>query len=197
MPEWLSDPPASRYWLLAALVLLLTLISVQKRQRLWYLLAGVIALLLLLTFLADYFWQSPREEAVQRMQAIIQAVQRHQPDACILHVADTITYQGEHAQALKITREQLRQAAFWQLLKQFDVRVHAWDFAREDVTRPDPQTVEIGFLAQGEAEGKRVPFYIRAAFTRQPDGTWKLTQLQSFDPLKRQKERRSIPGFPP
>jgi hypothetical protein len=197
MPEWLSDPPASRYWLLAALLILTVLIGLQRRQRLWWFLALGSGFVLVLLFLADYFGQSPREEAVQRMQAIIQAVQHRQPETCILHVADTISYQGEHSQAIQITREQLRQAPFWHLLRQFDVQVYAWDFAREDVTRPDPHTVEIGFLAKGEAEGKQVPFYIRAAFTQQADGTWKLSRLQSFDPLKRQKERRSIPGFPP
>ena len=197
MPEWLSDPPSSRYWLLAAVAILFALICLQRRQRVWLFLALGSGVVLLLLSLADYFWQSPREEAVQRMQAIIQAVQHRNAEACIQHVADIIAYQGEHAQPVRITREQLRQAPFWHLLRQFDVRIAAWDFAREDVTRPDHDTVEIGFLAKGEAEGKQVPFYIRATFTRQSDGTWKLSQLQSFDPLKRQKERRSIPGFPP
>jgi hypothetical protein len=197
MPEWLSDPPNSRYWLLAALAILAGLIGLQRRHRSWFFLTLGSGVALLLLALADYFWQSPREQAVERMHAIIQAVQQRNPDACVQHIADTIAYQGEHAQPVRLTREQLRQAAFWHLLRQFDVRVAAWDFAREDATRPDPNTVEIGFLAKGEAEGKQVPFYIRAAFTRQPDGSWKLSQLQSFDPLKRQKERRSLPGFPP
>ncbi|MCS7020439.1 MAG: hypothetical protein NZ703_00020 [Gemmataceae bacterium] len=195
MPDYLSDPPASWYWVLGLVAVVGGLTWFHRRQRLWLYVTLVVGALLLLLFAADRLWESPREQAVQRMKLIIAAVQQRQPDGCVQHVAEQIEYQGEHAQSVILTREQLRQAPFWQLLRHYDVRVTAWDFAREDVRRLDPDNVEIGFLAKGEAEGKQVPFYVRATFTRQPDQSWKLTRLASFDPLKRQNERRTIPGL--
>jgi hypothetical protein len=59
---------------------------------------------------------------------------------------------------------------------------------------PDANSVEIGFLAKGETQGKQFPFYFRATFTRQSDGQMKLTRLASFDPLQRTKPL-SIPGL--
>jgi hypothetical protein len=38
--------------------------------------------------------------------------------------------------------------------------------------------------------------YMRAKFTRQPDGQMKLSGLASFDPIKRTNERKSLPYFP-
>lgn len=195
MPEILTDPPTSWYLLLLLLVLVCGVGWLYRRQRPWLYLLLSSLLLLLLLFIVDRFWESPREEAVRRMQAIVAAVQRRDPEGCVLHVADQLEYQGEHSQAVTLTREQLRQAPFWQLLRQFDVRVAAWDFAHEDAHRLDETAVEIGFLAKGEAEGRQVPFYIRAVFTLQPDRSWKLSRITSYDPLKREKERRTIPGL--
>ena len=38
----------------------------------------------------------------------------------------------------------------------------------------DENTIEIGFLAKGEADGKQIPIYFRATFARQSDGQMKL-----------------------
>jgi hypothetical protein len=50
-------------------------------------------------------------------------------------------------------------------------------------------------MAKGEAQGQPIPFYFRATFTKQPDGQFKLSRLVPFDPLKRQNEKVTIPGF--
>ena len=76
------------------------------------------------------------------------------------------------------------------------MHVAAWDFSRDDVRWPDENTVEIGFLAKGELpDGKQMPYYFRATFTRQSDGQMKLTRLASFDAMGREKKRQSIPGL--
>jgi hypothetical protein len=195
MLDFIADPPSSSYWLLVLAVLICAVGWCYRRQRPWLYALLVSSLLLVVLMLCDHWLESPREQAVRRMQAIIAAVQQRQPAQCVLHVADQLEYQGEHAAPVILSREQLRQAPFWELLRHFDVRVAAWDFAREDVRRPSDQAIEIGFLAKGEAEGRQIPFYIRALFVRQPDQSWKLARLTSYDPLKREKERRTIPGL--
>ena len=92
-------------------------------------------------------------------------------------------------------RDEIKNSSFWGLLRQFNVHVAAWDFSRSDVKEIDPDTIEIGFLAKGEVDGKPFPFYIRTTFARQPDGQLKLTVFRGFEALDRSKPV-DIPKFP-
>ncbi|HVL12158.1 MAG TPA: hypothetical protein VM529_06315 [Gemmata sp.] len=195
MPTFLSDPPPALYLVLAAAVFITGGVWFNSRTRRAAAALGTVALSLALLFLIDRLVESPREEAVRRAQAMVQAADARDPEAFLSHVADQVEYRGETA-AVTVTREQLRNSQIWGLLKQYNAHVAAWDFSRSDVAQPDDKSIEIGFLAKGEAGGKQVPMYFRARFARQPDGQMKLVGLESFDPLKRVNERKSIPFFP-
>ncbi len=195
MPTFLSDPPTSVYLLLSAVLLVAGFIWSSQRSRksliAFACVLGVVALVVLL----DRLFESPREEAVRRVQAMMKAADARDPDAFLRNVAPSIEYQGE-GQARVVSREDLRRAPFWQTLRDLNVHVAAWDFAREDVEEIDPDHIEIGFLAKGEADGKQAGMYFRARFSRQPDGQLKLSALSSYDMIKRTNERKSIPFFP-
>ncbi len=126
---------------------------------------------------------------------MVRAANERNADAFAAHLADTVEYTGEGT-PVRVSRDGLRTSQFWSALRQFNVRAAAWDFARDDVREVGPDAVEIGFLAKGEADGKQFPVYLRATFTRQPDGRVLLTALSSYDPLRRQNARLSIPHFP-
>jgi hypothetical protein len=196
MPSFLSDPPFSVYLLLALLVFVTGGIwsSNRTRRSLCFFL-GAFGLLVAVLLL-DTFFESPREESVRRVQAMMKAANDRDTEAFVNHLADTVQYRGESANPVTFTRDQIRKAGFWNLLRQHNVTVAAWDFSRTDVKELGEDRIEIGFLAKGEVEGKPFPVYFRATFSRQSDGQMKLSQLASFDPLKRQNAPMSIPQFP-
>jgi hypothetical protein len=193
MPTFLSDPPQTIYLLLVAAAIVAGLVWLNRRERrALYVFLGVLGVAALVV-LVDRILESPREEAVRRVQAMMDAADHRDPEAFASQLAEKVTYVSEQ-RPVEFTREQLRSHQFWSLLRQFNVHVAAWDFSRDDVKWPDANSVEIGFLAKGETQGKQFPFYFRATFTRQSDGQMKLTRLATFDPLQRTKPL-SIPGL--
>jgi hypothetical protein len=191
----LSDPSPTVYFVLIGVVLVTGVIAARKQDRRSWIVLGAAAGVLLLVFLIDRSFESPREGAVAAVQEMVQAADGRNPHAFAEHIADTFEYKGAGT-PVRVTRDQIRDGGFWDILRRHNVHVAAWDFAREDVREIDPNTVEIGFLGKGEAEGKQFPMYFRATFTRQPDGRMRLTGLASYDPMKRTNEPKSIPFFP-
>src|SRR5579872_4774100 len=194
MPTFLSDPP----FILYAILVLATIASLgvwfNKRTRVTLIVFGCCLAALLLLFLIDRLFESPREESVRRVQEMAKAIDDRNTDAFLSHIADNFEYQGENGQPTPVSRQYLRQSGIWPVLKQYNVHVGVWDFTRDDVTVVDENTIEIGFLGKAEAEGKQAPMYFRARFTRQADGQMKLTRLASYDPMKRTNERKAIPN---
>ncbi len=195
MPTFLADPPSFLFLFLGIVVILAGAVWSSRRERNSLIVFAVSMLLVLLLLLLDQTSESPREEAVRRVMAMVNAADKHDPEGFVNQLADTFEYQTD-AGKIALSREQIRKANFWNVLKQYNVHVAAWDFARADVKQLDSNTIEIGFLGKGEADGKQFPMYFRATFARQPSGEMKLVALGSFDPLKRQNERKAIPQFP-
>ena len=195
MPTFLSDPPFSVYLVLAAAFLVAFAVWFGNRTRRSLAALGVVGAVLAVVFLIDTLFESTREEAVRRAQAMVKAADARDTEAFVSHVADKFEYRGE-GQPVSVTRDQLRKSQMWEVLRQYNAHVAAWDFARADVEHVNDDTVEIGFLAKGEGQGTQVPIYLRAKFARQADGQMKLVAVASFDPLKRVNERKTIPYFP-
>lgn len=196
MPTFLSDPPFAVYLSLTVALIVSGMLWLSRRDRNSSIALGCALSLLAAVALLDHFFESPREESKRRVNEMIEAANARNPEAFLSHVADTLQYQGESSNPSPITKEQLRNSGFWGILRQFDVRVAATDFDRNDVTLIDDNNIEIGFMGWGKAEGKNIPVYFRAKFTRQKDGQMKLSGLASYDPWKRTNERVSIPNFP-
>ncbi|VTT98446.1 unnamed protein product [Gemmataceae bacterium] len=196
MPTFLSDPPQTAYLLLFAAALVSGAVWFNRRDnRRALVVFGCVAGVLAVLFVLDKLFESPREESVRAVQAMVRAADTRDVSAFVANLADTLEYTGESA-PVTVTREQVRNGGFWNVLRQHNVHVAAWDFSRDDVRETDANTIEIGFLAKGEANGQQAPLYFRATFARQPDGLMKLTRLATFDPMKRTNERKSIPFFP-
>ena len=196
MPTFLSDPPFAVYISLVVAVIVTGMLWFSRRDRNSSIALGCALSLLVAIALLDHLFESPREESVRRVNEMIEAANARNPEAFLNHVADAIQYQGESSNTITVTKDELRRSGFWGILRQFNVQVAAWDFSRSDVAYIDDNNIEIGFLASGKADGKQIPMYFRAKFTRQPDGQMKLSALASYDPIKRVNERKSIPNFP-
>ncbi len=196
MPTFLSDPVPALYLVLIAFVVATGAVAGRYQDRRSLIRFGVALAALLALYLIDKSVESPREEATRRVQAMAEAANARNRDAFVEHVADKVEFVGG-AQPATRTKAEVRSAHFWDILQQFDVRVAVWDFSRENVKQTDPNTVEIGFMGKGETrgEGKQFPVYIRATFTRQADGQFRLTRFGTYHPTNHD-EPLGVPGFP-
>jgi hypothetical protein len=195
MPTFLADPPQWIYYLLAAALVLTGAIAAQKQDRRAVIPFGIAFLLMMLVFLLDRFGESPREEAIRRTMTMGLAADAKNPDEFVKHVADKVEVQTGEGQTKTATREEMRKSHFWELLRQYKVQVTVDTFSREDVKEIDDNAVEIGFVAKGDTEGKRIPVYCRATFRKQSDGSYKLTAFKSYEYIDRTKVF-PIPNFP-
>jgi hypothetical protein len=196
VPDFLSDPPGTALLALGVAAVVAGAVWFGRRtRRTLAVFLALAAAAVVLVFL-DRLFDSPREQAVTAVQAMVRAANARDASAFAAQVADTFEYFGDTAQSRTVTREQIRTAGFWHLLGEHKVRIAAWDFAREDVTHPADGAVEVGFLAKAEAERAAPMLYFRARFARQPDGTFRLVALSSFDALGRENKRQGIPFFP-
>jgi hypothetical protein len=195
MPTLLSDPPQTLYLVLGGIVVVTAALAARRQDRKSVAAFGIALAVLLSLVLVDRAVESPREEAVRRVQEMVHAADTRNPDAFVAHLADTIEYKGVGS-TVTLTREQVRNSPFWSVLRLQNVHVAAWDFSRDDVKEIDANTIEVGFLAKGETDGKQFPVYIRATFARQADGRFRLTRFASYEAMKRTNEAISIPNFP-
>jgi hypothetical protein len=194
MPTFLSDPAPGFYLVLVAFVLIAGVMAARKQDRRNVVTFGAAIAMILIVFTIDYLTESPREEAVRRVEEMAQAADSKNPDAFISHLADRIEYQAG-SQSVTRTKEEVRTSSFWDMLRQLGVRVVVWDFARHTVKEIDANTIEIGFMGKGEAQGQQFPVYIRATFAKQPDGQYRLTRFASFNPANH-NDPLPIPRFP-
>lgn len=194
MPTFLSDPAPALYLILVGFVVVSGAIAARKQDRRSLAVFGVACALLLVVFLLDRTGESPREEAVRRVQELARAADTRNRDEFISHVADRVEFPNASPPVTK-SREQIKNSPFWDLLRAHNVHVAVWDFSRDDVREIDANTVEVGFLGKGEAEGKQFPVYLRATFARQPDGKFRLTKIATFHPTNH-AEPLAVPGFP-
>lgn len=197
MPTFIADPPQIIYLLLGGLLIVTGLIAAQRQDRKSVTAFAIAFFLMLIVFLVDRFAESPREEAERRAYMMAQAADAKNLDAFVEHVADKVTIANGNEKGKTLTREEVKTHPFWNTLRQFNVHVAVWDFSRDEVKQIGTNAVEIGFFAKGEEPGggKQIPLYVRATFTKQSDGKYKLTTLRTFDPLDHEKGF-PIPGFP-
>jgi hypothetical protein len=193
---FLTDPPASLYYVFAAVLIVTGLVAVQKQDRRALAAFGAAFLLVAVFFLIDKLNESPREEAERRVHFMAAAATVQNPDAFCEHLAPEVELHTTGGPPVKKGREDLRAGGFWGQLRFMGANVRVWDFGRTDVKEIDENEIEIGFMARGaDSSGKMFPLYGRATFRRQQDGQFKLTVFKSFNAVSR-KEPQTIPNFP-
>lgn len=190
MPPFLSDPSPSLYLLLIVAAVVAALYAYRNQNRRG-LVVGIVGVgLLLVVFLIDILFQSPREEAVAGVTAMCDAASNRDKPAFLARVSERFDHRG-------VKKDRLENHAIWTTLKDQQVRVAAWDFSRDDVKTPAEDQIEIGFMAKGEYATNQYPVYVRTLFAKDPDGQYRLVGVKFFDPLKRTNDPEiTIPYFP-
>jgi hypothetical protein len=200
MPTLLADPPQVLYLLLGGVLVVAGLVATQRQSRRALAAFAATFFLILALFLIDRVVETPREEAVRRTQVLAMAADAKNPgtfspDVFAEQLADRVTIASGNEPGKTLTRDEVKKHPFWHTLRANGVHVAAWGFSRDDAKQIDDGTVEIGFMGKGEVGDKQIPAYVRATYARQPDGSFKLGALRTFDPINH-KEGLAIPGFP-
>ena len=188
MPTFVSDPTTTTYLLFAVLVAVAGVAWVRLRSRKATIALAVAVGLLGLLFLIDKLVESPREEAVRRVNAMCDAATAVQPDRFIEHLSTSFTLQGAD-------REKVRRSGVWGLVSRERVRAAAWGFGHDETEYKSDTEVEIRFFAKAQTPNREgLARYVRATFVRE-DGAFKLKMMQFYHPINT-REPEPIPGFP-
>lgn len=191
MPDLLSDPPTWMYVILSspALVCFWAFVRYQTQKSLLRFILAAIAPTALLV--CDRLFESPREEAVRRVELIVEALNQRDKDKVLEHISADFDYHT-------YKKPLLRNLATWDLITSHNVQFSAWDFDRDDIVDDKlPGEIAIGFSAIGKSPDATIPpVYIRATFTKDPDGRYRVKTFVVKDPMQKMNgEDKNVPGW--
>ena len=187
MPTWLSDPSDTFYILLFVMALIAIVVWLRAREKKsqFGAIAGVIVFAIFI--ICDQAFDSPREEAVQRIKDISTALSDRNADLMMSHVSDSFDYKGKKKADVKRMVE---------LAKQHNVKTGVWNFERDRVVAVSDTEIDIVFDGKAEGAGGNFAAHFKTKFVRDPDGKWRLKTFTSYDLLKKEQGGETpIPGF--
>ena len=195
MPTALSDPSSTLYAILVIIVFVLAALWFRSRTRgnLIRVLIAVSALVGL--FLIDQLFESPREEATRKLHEMAQASQEKNWNSLFQNVSDSFKYKGPGG--AEIDKESFRKWAKTADSLEGFKGVIVWDFHRADFKPIDNDNFKIGF----RAKPRDVPTFdswIIATFHHDPDGQWRMSAFNRYDPVKQDRNDNppmDIPSF--
>jgi hypothetical protein len=185
MPTFLSDPTQGFYLVLIAFFVIALVLAGKNQDRRSFQTLGIATVAIAAVFLIDRFVESPREQAVRKIEEISAAINERSAERMLANVSDSFDYKGRK-------KADLAQAV--ELAERHGVRTATWDFNRDRVVA-ESNDIEIAF--EGKAEGPRgEPFmkHFRARFVKDPDGQYRLQTFRVFDYVQKEQESE-IPGF--
>lgn len=186
----ISDPPRTLYLLLIVAGVVAGAVFANRQSRKTLIPFALVFLALLGVYLADFFVESPREEAIRRVQAMAAAATAIQPENFLEHVSTSFEKNGRR-------RDDLRAASAWDLVRTYQGQVKVWDFSRDEFKQISDRELDLSFMVKGEAANGFVLRYARARFIRDPDNAWRLKSIAFFNPADQgMKTEEPVPGFP-
>jgi hypothetical protein len=174
MPTFLSDPPPVALVVFGVLVLAVGGLAARYRKK--PLLAAFTGLVVLLVawLVIALLTESPREEAVRRVNAMAAAVEKKDWAAFGEHISDSF-------QKDKLKKGDVK--TYFDQGTALNLRAAVWDFALTDPPRVSDTEVAISFEAKASPPSGE-PFLrrIEATFVKDPDGKFRLKTYDSFLP---------------
>ncbi len=179
MPTFLSDPSDTFYILLFVMALIAIVVWLRSRDKKTQFgaIAGVVIFALFI--LCDQAFDSPREEAVQRVEAITAALNERNADLMLSYVSDSFEYKGKKKSDIK---------SWVELAKQHNVRTAVWDFDRERVVVVSDTEIDIVFNGKVVfPDGKEFPFHFKTKFVKDKDGKLRLKTFTTYDIMRKEQ----------
>jgi hypothetical protein len=192
MPTFLSDP-GNVYWFLvflaviAAVGILFRSRSKKSRNAMIVVLAvaGVLVAI-------PFFVEAPRKQAERKVQDMVAAATKADPDGFVKHVSDSFEAYGAN-------KAKLRKSEAWGLIKQYSAEITAFHFERSLFKEISPNEIEVVFTAKAtsKTEGGLLMRYCKSRWVRDPDGEWRMKGIKFYNPADGgMNKEEPIPGFP-
>ena len=190
MPTALSDPSQTLYLILVVVAIVTGAVWFRNRSRSSRFNFGIAAAVLAALFLIDWFFESPREEAVSRIQQISTAINERDFERMLTHFSESFNYRGKD-------KAYLRTAPMRDIVTRENVGTAVWDFTRDQVEHPGPNEIVIGFMGRGDGNTGRFAAYFRVTFVKEANGEWKVRTFEAYaDPLQRANQPPiNVPGL--
>jgi energy-coupling factor transporter transmembrane protein EcfT len=176
MPTLLSDPPPVALVVFGVLVLVAGGLCARYRKRPLLAVFTLLTLLFLAWVTTALLVESPREEAIRRVNAMADAVTAKDWAKFSENVSESFDWSGKKKADLK---------GYFDQAGQSNARAAAWNF---DLTDPPVVTdteVRLRFDAVAEGSGKKVPFHFHTTFVKDPDGKFRMRGFESFDYIQK------------
>ena len=185
MPTFLSDPTQAFYLILIAFFVIALVIAGKNQDRRSFQTLGIATVALAGIFLIDFMVESPREQAVRKIEEISAAINERNTEKMLEHVSESFEYKGKKkpdlAQAIDLARRE-------------DVNTATWEFNRDRVVA-GAADIEIAFDAKAEnRRGQPFMAHFRARFVKDPDGQYRLQTFKVYNIVQKDSEQ-DIPGF--
>ena len=189
MPTFLSDPTLGVYLALLLVAIVAVGVWSRKRTRPTAVVAAVAVGLLLALFGIDRAFESPREEAVRRVEAMATAANARDWRAVGTHIAEKFEYAGrDKAKFLAdIAPAALR----------FDATANFKDFDRDNFEELPGGRVRVGFVGQFATPGNQtLVLYVEAVFVKEADGAYRMLTFTVYDYINRSPSGvQRLPGL--
>jgi len=188
MPVFLADPSPGLLLLLGIAALIAFGVWFRWRGQKPLLVAlGFLALLGLVLLLGSMY-ESPREEAVRRVNLMCEAATRANGDQFVEQISTSFNAGG-------VKRDALRTSVAWKEVGRLSAKITASGFSQDDFQQVSDTTCVIGFMAKAEAAEGFVLRYTKGTFNKDSDGQWRLKDIAFFNAINT-KQTEPIPEFP-
>lgn len=191
MPTFLSDPSLALYALLAVTFIVTAAVWYRRRDRKSLLAMLVAGAVLVGLYLIDVSFDSPREEATKRVEAMAAAASAGDPARFVEHLSPKFAINGGD-------RERVRNSGVWNLIRQHSARVAVWGYGKGEFEEINENEIEIGFYCKGEAAGFQGALlrFAKGRFVRDPDGKFRMKGIKFYSVEGGRDREEPIPGFP-
>jgi hypothetical protein len=183
MPTALSDPTTTLYVILGAITVIFGAVALRRQKRSDFFNFLIPALALVALFIIDRMVESPREQAVRKIQEMGTASREKKLDDLFKHVSDSFQHKS-------IDKKALREMAKTAEAKGFG-GISEYDLARSGFKEVDANTIEQGFRVKHNGTPE-LHFYVYATFKKEADGEWRLTAFELADPVN-VKDKKDLP----
>lgn len=178
MPSWLAEDPTVVYFILGLVALALTAGWWMTRLGKFAVGAVVAVLLILLVRLIDYCVVTDREKIVGSVRTMAEGVDERDIDKIFSRVSARFRLKGLDKAGFRGWAEPH--------IRNGDVSsIRVWGFTRGSVDR-ERGTATIEFLVKGHGAWERGGEFFRckAAFLLDPDGEWRMSGFELFQPYQ-------------
>ena len=176
MLHWFNDNYALFCIFFAFVLIILVAIWWRNRKGLFLLAWLVVLVLLGLTFFAEYFIVSDREQITANLKEMALAVEQNQPQTISNHLAESFEFQSRGVVVNKANAVTMIESAV--KLNRLQ-SVFLWNINVEKLDA-ERGTAHVDYMARPTVDGNRPMFRCESDFVREEDGKWRMQSFKLF-----------------